>query len=44
MTQNWVKQLGINVEAFGLWIIILCGFKDILRNDNTKDRVIMMSV
>ena len=43
-TRNWWKQLGIKIEAFGLWIIILCGFKDVLKNDNTKDRVIIMSV
>ena len=44
LNPNWSKQLGINVEAFGLWIILLCGPKEILKNDNTKERVIIMSV
>lgn len=44
LNQNWLKHLGIKIESFGLWIIILCRYKDVLKNDNTKDRVIIVSV
>lgn len=39
-----LEQLRIKTQAFGFWIMLLSGHKDVLKNNNTKDKVIMESV